>query len=221
LLVLALGCGGVAQQAAPTTEAGAPGSSSGGRAETGAGEVSAGGALGNLMVPPEGGGPSAPPELAQCPAQPGAGCESDRNYLQIQDLRSDGGQLLVELNWPGGANCGTCTAACEVCEFSCEIRAQAVKGCGELDVYVAARSGESGTAYLDTISADPHYVDLTGKRWRVLSLLALNPLTPAADAELVDWDLSLDLSDGALVRTLPVHAHFCASTEWGSRPCVP
>jgi hypothetical protein len=140
------------------------------------------------------------------------------NYLQIQEQWSDGGQIVVELNWPGGPDCGSCSPWCEVCAFTCEILAEAVQGCGQPTVSVAARS-QSGPAYLDTISANPHYDDLQGKRWNVLSLLALNSSASAAGPELVDWDLSLTISDGTVLRTLPVHAHFCASTKYVLHPC--
>ena len=224
LLVQALGCGGVAQRTSPATESAVAGSPSGGGAGVagvGAGAMSAGGAFGgSLITTPEGGAPSAPAvELAECRAPAGPGCASRGNYLQIQELRSDGGQIVVELDWPGGPNCGSCSPLCEVCEFSCEIQAEAVQGCGKPTVSVAARSGESGSAYLDTVSANPHYDDLEGKRWNVLSLLALNSSASAAGPELVDWDLSLTLSDGTVVRTLPVHAHFCASTTYVLHPC--
>jgi hypothetical protein len=230
LLVLALGCGGVAQRTSPPTESAVAGSSSGGGAGAGglgagagglgAGAVSGAGALGGLILQPNGGGPSAPAELAECRAPDGPGCASDDNYIRIHELESNGAEVVVVLNWPGGPNCGSCTVHCEVCEFTCEIRAHAVQGCGDPNVSVAARSGYNGTAYLDTASAEPHYVDSQGKRWQVVSLRALNTSSPpAAGVELVDCDLSLTVSDGTVIRTLAAQAHFCATIVQVLHPC--
>ena len=136
--MLALGCGGVAQRTSPPTESAVAESSSGG----------GGGALGGLILDPNGGGPSAPAELAECraPDPDGPGCASDENYIRIHDQQSNGAEVVVVLNSPGGPNCGSCSARCEVCEFSCEILAHGVQACGEPNVAVAARSGYNGTA---------------------------------------------------------------------------
>ena len=224
VLMLALSCGGVAQRPSPSTESAVAGSSSGGSpglGGLGAGATSSGGSWPELTTvdPPQAGGPSAPAEFAECRDPRGSSCASHDNYLQIHELRSDGSQVVVQLDWPGGPNCGTCAVFCEDCYFSCELWAQAVQGCGEPNVHVAARNDSNGSVYLDTDSADPHYDDSAGKRWHVLSLIALKTSPSAADAELIDWDLSLTVSDGQVVWTLPVRAHFCASMELVLLPC--
>jgi hypothetical protein len=60
-------------------------------------------------------------------------------------------------------------------------------------------------------------VDADGKRWRVYALSGKSDLTEFPSV--LDADLSLELWDGAGIRTLPAHARVCAGLVAPLRPC--
>jgi hypothetical protein len=61
---------------------------------------------------------------------------------------------------------------------------------------------------LDTVVADPYYVDRSGKRWSVVSLGGMTDFS-SSPGELAAG-LVLDLRDGASTRSLAASVRVCA-----------
>jgi hypothetical protein len=67
------------------------------------------------------------------------------------------------------------------------------------------------------LDGNRYYVDADGKHWSVEALSGQCDRT--AFPSLLDVDLTLELTDGAVTRSLPAHARVCADLRAVLRPC--
>lgn len=102
--------------------------------------------------------------------------------------------------------------------MTCELYCTGTSSCGWITLEVAVCAGEDQTPpCLNTLGEDRYYVDADGKRWSVETLSGQSDLT--AFPSLLDVDLTLELTDGAITRALPTHARVCAGLSAVLRPC--
>jgi len=212
LLLVVLGCGGRATErpggaslsgagGAPTTSSGTAGAPAGG-----AGTLDPVLARGGAADEP-------PPPLPTC-ATPAPACGiAGRSYISIED-----GPSVTQLSVPIDTACAACGVPCEDCESACEIYATGTASCGDISLELAVCAGEAQTPpCLNTLRGDRYYVEANGKRWSVDALSGIADLTTYPSV--LDVDLTLELRDGAVTRSLPAHARVCAGLTAVLRPC--
>jgi hypothetical protein len=188
-----------------STTSGAPTMSGAGSRTVGSG--------GNDMVDPqpsEGGEASVPSAgTPECPGLP-TQCWSTNDVVYV-----DG----AELRYPGAGSCGQCASECAECDSGCKLTVQVTPLCTGNRVKLAACSTpDHRGACLNTVARDPYYVDALGKRWSVVTLVAVDP-TQFSQVGSRMAALSLTVTDGVARRVVSVALLACNTEAFHTLPC--